>query len=183
MIVCPKQPIQGNHPRRKAFALPDTTGERRLEANTAPEIDLPTLQLVPTPDLLTRLPPNARCSLPRGLAITDEASPFALRSTRNSSEDSSAPGRRLARGAAEEPAGSGRAQTRLGAQRAVARRGGQGGPDAGCAVVTVSAFLSGVWCERPVSRGACPSDRCPVRASECPGVQCPASGVCCVRPE
>jgi hypothetical protein len=37
-------------------------------------------------------------------------------------------------------------------QRAVARRGGQGGPDAGCAVVTVS-------------------------ASERPGVQCPVSGV------
>jgi hypothetical protein len=36
---------------------------------------------------------------------------------------------------------------------------------------------SGVRCERPVSRGACPSDRCPVRASERPGVQCPASDV------
>jgi len=75
-------------------------------------------------------------------------------------------------------------------QRAVARLGGHGGPDAGCAVVTVSAFLSGVRCERPVSgasvrcpvrasgvRGACPSDRCPVRPSECPGVQSPASVV------
>jgi hypothetical protein len=67
-------------------------------------------------------------------------------------------------------------------QRAVARRGGQGGPDAGCAVVTVSAFVSGIRC--PVSgasvrcpTGACPRDRCPVRPSERPGVQCPAPGV------
>jgi hypothetical protein len=71
-------------------------------------------------------------------------------------------------------------------QRAVARRGGQGGPDAGCAVVTVSAFVSGIRC--PVSgasvrcpTGACPGVRCPVRASERPGVQCPASGVCALR--
>ena len=58
--------------------------------------------------------------------------------------------------------------------RAVARRGGQGGPDAGCAVVAVSAFLSGVRCERPVSRGGCPSDGCPVRASES---RCPVFGL------
>jgi hypothetical protein len=45
-------------------------------------------------------------------------------------------------------------------QRAVARRGGQRGPDAGCGVVTVSAFLSGL--------------RSPVRAS---GVRCPAGPV------
>jgi hypothetical protein len=67
-------------------------------------------------------------------------------------------------------------------QRAVAQRGGQGGPDAGCAVVTVSAFVSGIRC--PVSgasvrcpTGACPGDRCLVRASARPGVQCPASGI------
>jgi hypothetical protein len=66
-------------------------------------------------------------------------------------------------------------------QRVVARRGGQGGPDAGCAVVTVSAFVSGIRC--PVSGAsvrcptrACPGDRCPVRASKRPGVQCPAPG-------
>jgi hypothetical protein len=60
------------------------------------------------------------------------------------------------------------------------------GPDAGCGVVTVSAFVSGIRC--PVSgasvrcpTGACPGDRCPVRASERPGVQCPASGVCASR--
>jgi hypothetical protein len=92
----------------------------------------------------------------------------------------------LAGGAAEQPAGSARAQHGWASQRAVARRGGQEGPDAGSAVVTVSAFVSGIRC--PVSgasvrcpRGACPRDRCPVRASERPGVQCPAPGVRALR--
>src|SRR5215207_3103077 len=52
-------------------------------------------------------------------------------------------------------------------QRAVARRGGPGGPDAGPAFVTLFHVLgqrpvSGVRCERPVSTLACPWDRCPV---------------------
>jgi hypothetical protein len=59
-------------------------------------------------------------------------------------------------------------------QRAVARRGGQGGPDAGCAVVTVSAFLSGVRC--PVSGVRCPvsgaSVRCPAGPVQVTGVRC-----------
>jgi hypothetical protein len=44
------------------------------------------LQLLQRCRLLTQLPPA------RALVITDEASPFALRSTRNSSEDSTASG-------------------------------------------------------------------------------------------
>ena len=42
---------------------------------------------------------SPRCSPYKGLVITDEASPFALRSTRNHSEESSAPRRGLDRGA------------------------------------------------------------------------------------
>jgi hypothetical protein len=76
-------------------------------------------------------------------------------------------GARLAGEVAEQPAGSARAQTRLGSQRMVARRGGQGGPDAGCAVVTVSAFVSGIRC--PVS-GA--SVRCPPVRVHVTGVRC-----------
>jgi hypothetical protein len=56
------------------------------------------------------------------------------------------------------------------------------GPDAGCAVVTVSGIrcpVSGASVRCP--RGACPRDWCPVRASERPGVQCPASVRCGVR--
>jgi hypothetical protein len=71
-------------------------------------------------------------------------------------------------------------------QRAVARRGGPGGPDAGRAFVTLSTSSASVRCPVSVS-GA--SDQCPrlpvhgtavqypVRASERPGVRCPASGV------
>ena len=80
-----------------------------------------------------------------------------------------------ARGAAEEPAGSGGAQTRLGVSACGRSAWRPRRSDAGCAVVTVSAFLSGVRC--PVSPWGLSSDRCPVRASERPGVQCPASGV------
>jgi hypothetical protein len=67
-------------------------------------------------------------------------------------------------------------------QRAVARRGGQGGPDAGCAVVTVSAFVSGIRC--PVSGVSvrCPTVPVHVTGVRCgrperSGVQCPAAGV------
>jgi len=76
-------------------------------------------------------------------------------------------------------------------QRAVARRGGPGGPDAGRAFVSLSTSSASVRC--PVSGVRCPvsgvSDQCPrlpvhgtdvqcpVRASERPGVRCPASGV------
>jgi len=56
-------------------------------------------------------------------------------------------------------------------QRAVARRGGQGDPDARCAVVTVSAFVSGIRC--PVS-GVHPSGL-GVRLSGRPAVRCPAT--------
>jgi hypothetical protein len=42
-----------------------------------------------------------------------------------------------------------------------------------------SCLASGVRCERPVFHGACPGDRCPVRASERLGVHCPASSVRC----
>jgi hypothetical protein len=76
-------------------------------------------------------------------------------------------------------------------QRAVARRGGPGGPDAGRAFVSLSTSSASVRC--PVSGVRCPvsgaSDQCPrlpvhgtgvqcpVRAFERPGVRCPASGV------
>jgi len=103
-----------------------------------------------------------------------------------SSEDSSAPRRGLAGEATKRLPGGARAQHGCASQRAVARHGGQGGPDAGCAVVhrvrvRVRHPVSSVRCERPVSDGACPGDRRPVRASERPGVQCPASGVCASR--
>jgi hypothetical protein len=52
-------------------------------------------------------------------------------------------------------------------QRAVARRGGQGHPDAGCAVVTVSASVSGIRC--PVSGASVRCPRAPVHAT---GVRC-----------
>jgi hypothetical protein len=73
----------------------------------------------------------------------------------------------LARGAAEEPAGSGRPQTRLGVSACDRSAWRPRGPDAGCAVVTVSAFLSGVRC--PVS-GA--SVRCPAGPVQVIGVRC-----------
>jgi hypothetical protein len=69
-------------------------------------------------------------------------------------------------------------------QRAVARRGGPGGPAAGRAFVTLSVSSASV--RRPVSGASdqCPrvpvhaiGVQCPVRASERPGVRCPASGV------
>jgi hypothetical protein len=126
----------------------------------------------------------------RTACITDDASPFALRSTRNR------PRTAVRRGAAW-PAERSRSRLVVGerkhgwaSQHAVARRGGQGGPDAGCAVVTVSAFPSGV--RRPMSDVRCPvsgaSVRCsagPVqvtgircgRLSQVSSVQCPASVV------
>ena len=85
----------------------------------------------------------------------------------------------MAGGAAEQPAGSARAHARLGVSACGRSRGGQEGPDTSCAVATVSARVwhpvSRVRCERSVVHGVCPSDRCPVRASERPGVHCPAS--------
>jgi hypothetical protein len=92
----------------------------------------------------------------------------------------------LAGGAAEQPAGSARAQTRLGVSACGRSRGGQGGPDASCAVVTVSAFVSSIRC--PVS-GV--SVRCSTGPVQVTGVRCgrlsvqvstvrpPASGVRC----
>ena len=71
-------------------------------------------------------------------------------------------------------------------QRAVARRGGPGGPAAGRAFVTLSVSSASV--RRPVSGASdqCPrvpvqatGVQCPVRASERPGVRCPVSGVRC----
>jgi hypothetical protein len=94
----------------------------------------------------------------------------------------------LAGGAAEQPAGSARAHARLGISACGRSRGGQGGPDAGCAVVTVSAFVSGIRC--PVS-GA--SVRCSTGPVQVTGVRCgrlsvqvstvrpPASGVRALR--
>jgi hypothetical protein len=79
--------------------------------------------------------------------------------------------------------------TRLSVQRAVARHGGPGGPDAGRAFVTLSASTASV--RRPVSEASdqCPrvpvhaiGVQCPLRASERPGVRCPASDVRCGRP-
>ena len=52
-------------------------------------------------------------------------------------------------------------------QRAVARRGGQEGPDAGGAVVTVSASVSGIRC--PLSGASVRCPRGPVHAT---GVRC-----------
>src|SRR5215218_8486230 len=69
-------------------------------------------------------------------------------------------------------------------QRAVARRGGPGGPDAGRAVVSLSASSASVQC--PVSGASVQCPRFPVPAtgvqspvpSERPGVRCcPGSGV------
>jgi hypothetical protein len=69
-------------------------------------------------------------------------------------------------------------------QRAVARRGGPGGPDAGRAFVTLSTSSAGVRCPVSGASDQCPrlpvhgtAVQCPVRASERPGVRCPASGV------
>jgi hypothetical protein len=92
----------------------------------------------------------------------------------------------LAGGAAGQPAGSARAHAGLGVSACGRSRGGQGGPDASCAVVTVSAFVSGIRC--PVS-GA--SVRCSTGPVQVTGVRCgrlsvrvstvrpPASGVRC----
>ena len=146
------------------------------------------------------------------LAITDEASLFALRSTRHSSEDSTAPRCGLAGGATEQlpgraagslapadippPSRHGRQapqrcpqEHRWVAQRAAAGRGGPGGADAGRAFVSVS--TSSASGRRPVSGADVQSPRLsvhatgvqrPVPASERPGVRRPASGVRCVRP-
>jgi hypothetical protein len=73
----------------------------------------------------------------------------------------------LAGGAAERPAGSARAHARLGVPACGRSLGGQGGPDASCAVVTVSAFVSGIRC--PVS-GA--SVRCSTGPVQVTGVRC-----------
>jgi hypothetical protein len=74
-----------------------------------------------------------------------------------------------------------------GSQRAVARRGGPGGPDAGRGFVRLSTSSASVRCPVSGASGQCPrlsvhgtGVQCPVRASERPGVRCPvwASGVC-----
>ena len=107
------------------------------------------------------------CRPLQALAITLDRQPPALRSTRNR------PRRAVRRGAAG-PAK--RPSSRLvvqehkhgwASQRAVARRGGQGGPDAGRAVVTVSASVSGIRC--PVSGASVRCPRVPVHAT---GVRC-----------
>jgi hypothetical protein len=118
----------------------------------------------------TRSPPTRR-------RIPDGRHRAALRSTRNHSEESSAPGRGLARRVTQQLPGSARAGTRLGVQHAVARRGGPGGPDAGCAVVALSASVSGASVRCPRLPVQAIGVRCPVRASERPvsgvGVRCP----------
>jgi hypothetical protein len=79
-------------------------------------------------------------------------------------------------------------------QRAVGRRGGPGGPDAGRGFVSLSTSSASVRCPVSGASGRCPglpvhgtAVRCPVRASERPGVRRPASGVgvrclCVARP-
>src|SRR5918992_458514 len=69
-------------------------------------------------------------------------------------------------------------------QRAVARRGGPGGPDAGRAFVTLSTSSASVRCPVSGASDQCPrlpvhgtAVQCPVRASARPGVCCPASAV------
>jgi hypothetical protein len=92
----------------------------------------------------------------------------------------------LAGGAAEQPAGSARAHTRLGVL--ACGRSAWWPRRSGCRLccrhrvrVRVWHPVSSVRCERPVFHGAGPRDRCPVRASERPGVHCPASGVRALR--
>jgi len=121
--------------------------------------------------------------------ITDEASPFALRSTRNSSKDSSAPRRRST--PAERPSSCWRdAISRwkatsppslhgLSSAAGAVHRNTVGRPACGRSAwwprrsgcrprlrhpvhVLGQCPLSGVRCERPVSTLACPRDRCPV---------------------
>jgi hypothetical protein len=140
------------------------------------------------------------------LGITDEASPLALRSTRNR------PRRAVRRGAASpateqlpsSPKGSPALAGGLTAEPAWAterrsRRPQEHDWDPRARSLGVVARSSGCRpslrprqpCPRPrpasggqcplsASKRACPRDRvqCPVRASERPGVQCPASGVC-----
>jgi hypothetical protein len=170
--------------RSGTLCMTTSTSRKALSSLKARTRRSPSL---PSPKVL---PGGAPAAAAHALVITDEASQFALHSTRKSSEESNAPGRRLAGEVAGQPAGSARAQTRLGSQRMVAGRGGQGGPDAGCAVVTVPAFVSGircpvssVRCKRPVSTGACPRDRCPVRrlSVQESSVRPPASVRCGVR--
>ena len=145
---------------------------------------------------------------PFGIAITDEASPFSLCSTRNHLRTAVRQGAARPGGATKqlplrrslalegdltaEPAWAVERRRRRpqehgwASQRAVARRGGPEGPDAGRAFVSLSTSSASVQC--PVSgvrwSGQCPrlpvhgtDVRCPVRASERPGVRCPASGV------
>jgi hypothetical protein len=152
-------------------------------------------------------PPNSRQPLhPRRYgpaAITDEASPFALRSTRNSSEDSNAPRRGLAGGATEQllgkaagslaPADGPTAEPSWAPSAAGAvHRNTVGWPSAGPLGVVAQEVrtppclrqrvhilgqrpASSVRCGRPVSTRVCPSDRCPVSGAgvRVSGVRCP----------
>jgi hypothetical protein len=150
---------------------------RYLPAHTFP-IMLPQ-HLATTPLALPHQPDPAPLTFPSSHC------PLLVPSKSNT-HDSSVPRRGLAGEATEQLPGGARAQHGWASQRAVARRGGQGGPDAGCAVVTVSAFVSGIRC--PVSGASvrCPTGACPVTGVRCGRLsvqvsQCPASGVCALR--
>jgi hypothetical protein len=151
--------------------------------------------------------PAPACAYPAlRLAITDEASPLALRSTRN--RPRTAVRRGAARPRRSDQAAAGETLSRAGrrphrracmgcrAPQAPSTRTRLGVPArgrsewwprrSGCrpclrhlsaSSASVRCPVSGVRCERPVSTLACPRDRCPVRASERPGVRCPVSAV------
>jgi hypothetical protein len=72
---------------------------------------------------------------------------------------------------------TGTARPSWASQYAVARRGGPGGPDAGCAVVALSRRCPVRASSVPRVAAQLIGVRCPVRVSERPGVQCPASGL------
>jgi hypothetical protein len=170
-----------------------TGGTRRVTftAGQAPRL-LPDLlpQSVPPPESLHRAA-STLASLPatEGLAITDGASPFALRSTRNRPRTAvrrgaARPRRRGQAAAGETLSRAGRRPHRRAcmgcrAPQAPSTRTRLGVPARGRSAwwprrsrcrprlrqpvhVLGQRPVSSVRCERPVSRLACPRDRCPV---------------------
>jgi len=166
------------------------TGRIASPADATRHRSHPRIDYTPTPPHAP--PSDSNCGCSPSSAITDDASPFALRSTRN--RPRTAMRRGAARPRRSDQAAAGETLSRAGrrppllaepawaverrrrrpqehgraSQRAVARRGGQ---EVGCrprlrhpvaSSASVRCSVSGVRCERPVSTLACPRDRCPV---------------------
>jgi hypothetical protein len=186
-----------------ASPRPEIKARPRRSADRMVKLQTPTARTIQTSAQGRSSSQHSRSPM---LAITDEASPFALRSTRNSFRGQQCaeapldpggatkqlPARRhlaLEGGLPAEPAWAVERRRRRPqehgrvSQRAVARRGGPGGPDAGRAFVTLSTSSASVQC--PVSGASVQCPRLPVPAtgvqcpvpSERPGVRCPGSGV------